>query len=308
MRPTLEPTVVVLLQLQLLAAAAALQDLDHQLAHPTPHCAAMQPCSPATKAPSEQHLVHTPAGTIEFGSGLCLASRGASASYPGDVAAEPCSQQRSPNQVWTLEDGKVRSALTQCGGVAPCCLAIRGGSTAVGTRLQLCGCSQRAHGCSGADRAQAGLAMHLRYSPRPGNTTTAQLVSNVSELCVTSFSGINCPAVPPPPTPRPPVQYSFRWATTHSDGMVLQAAPQQSRVWGFADVATTTTVRVCIHGVSAGGGGDCVDAALEPGPPDSIGAKIFTATLPMMQPSATAYNITATAQPNGSTIVLKSVV
>ena len=109
------------------------------------------------------------------------------------------------------------------------------------------------------------------------------------------------PLRPPPPPPPPPVQYGFRWATTHSDGMVLQAAPQHSIVWGFADAATTA-VRVCI------GGGACVDAALEPGPPGSS-AQVFTATLPQMPPSAAAHSITATPTPGGAApIVLSDVV
>ena len=110
------------------------------------------------------------------------------------------------------------------------------------------------------------------------------------------------PPKPPPPTPPPPVQYGFRWATTHSDGMVLQAAPRHSIVWGFAEAATTT-VRVCI------GSATCVDAALEPGPPDSAGAQTFTATLPQMPPSATAHNVTATPSPGDrASIALNNVV
>ena len=109
------------------------------------------------------------------------------------------------------------------------------------------------------------------------------------------------PLRPPPPPPPPPVQYGFRWATTHSDGMVLQAAPQHSIVWGFANAATTA-VRVCI------GGGACVDAALEPGPPGSS-AQVFTATLPQMPPSAAAHSITATPTPAGAApIALNNVV
>ena len=119
---------------------------------------------------------------------------------------------------------------------------------------------------------------------------------------------LKCPKVPPPPpkpSPQPappPVHYGFRWATTHSDGMVLQAAPQHSIVWGFAET-TSTAVRVCIVG------GACVDAALEPGPVDSGGAQVFTATLPQMPPSAVAHTITATPSPShGAPIALKYVV
>ena len=47
----------------------------------------------------------------------------------------------------------------------------------------------------------------------------------------------------PPPPPPPPVVFGFRWSTTHSDGMVLQADPQRSIVWGFS----ATAVKVCVQ-------------------------------------------------------------
>lgn len=119
---------------------------------------------------------------------------------------------------------------------------------------------------------------------------------------------LTCPKVPPqppkppPPPPPPQVKYGFRWATTHSDGMVLQAAPQHSIVWGFAEPGTIA-VRVCIDG------GTCVEAVLEQGPPDSAGTQVFTAILPQMPPSAIAYSITATPLPErGAPITLNNVV
>jgi hypothetical protein len=99
---------------------------------------------------------------------------------------------------------------------------------------------------------------------------------------------------PPPPPPPPPAVYGFRFATTHTDGMVLQAAPQASVVWGFSSGGGP--VRVCV------GAGKCVDAALAPGP---SGTKIFTATLPVMPPSSAPYNISAASA--GTTVVLQDV-
>jgi hypothetical protein len=116
---------------------------------------------------------------------------------------------------------------------------------------------------------------------------------------------------PPPPPPPPPVVYGFRFATTHSDDMVLQAAPQRSIVWGF--VPTSAPVKVCVGASSRGSGGSstgngvsgrpgrtaasaaptCVDAAITSAPNRSDTA-IFTATLPPMQPSATPHQVTAT--------------
>ena len=121
---------------------------------------------------------------------------------------------------------------------------------------------------------------------------------------------LKCPPMPlppppaprrPPPPPPPPVVYGFRWATTHSDGMVLQAAPQHSIVWGFAE-PTTTAVRVCL------GDGACVDAVLEPGPPNSTGAQIFTATLPQMPPNAAPHSVTATATATSAATAAASIV
>jgi sialate O-acetylesterase len=72
--------------------------------------------------------------------------------------------------------------------------------------------------------------------------------------------------------------------------MVLQASPQNSIVWGFVPSSQPPpVVRVCI----GGGGGNCVDARIEPGPSDST-ALIFSAVLPKMPPASTAYTITAT--------------
>ena len=59
------------------------------------------------------------------------------------------------------------------------------------------------------------------------------------------------PPKPPPPPPPPPVVFGFRFATTHSDHMVLQAAPQRSRVWGFS-AASAAAVKVCVSNSAAG--------------------------------------------------------
>ena len=95
---------------------------------------------------------------------------------------------------------------------------------------------------------------------------------------------------------------TYRFATTQTDKMVLQASPQRSIVWGFAE-NSSTSVRVCIVATPD----KCVNATLEPGP-DNSGAHIFSATLPEMPPSATAYDVSATATPSGKTITLRDVV
>jgi sialate O-acetylesterase len=69
--------------------------------------------------------------------------------------------------------------------------------------------------------------------------------------------------------------------------MVLQAAPQQSIVWGFAPTIAPK-VSVCISG------GTCVDAVLTPGPVGS-NSSIFTAKLAAVSPTATAFNVSAVA-------------
>jgi hypothetical protein len=144
---------------------------------------AMEPCGALTRAP-HQDLQLTPgvSGQIKFKDGLCLTSRGAKSTNPGDTISQACSSQRDSNQIWTLEDGMLRSARTDCAGRSPCCLSIAGGRTAPGTALQLCGCSQLAHGCAGIDPAKAGLAMHLS----PSSPGFDHLVSNSSGLCVTA--------------------------------------------------------------------------------------------------------------------------
>ena len=107
------------------------------------------------------------------------------------------------------------------------------------------------------------------------------------------------PRRPPPPPPPPPVVYGFRFATTHSDGMVLQAAPQQSIVWGFSK----GPVKVCwspaadANAGTVGTNSTCVDSVLTPGPAGSNGSNIFTATLPPVPPSSKPFDITATTVP-----------
>ena len=155
-------------------------------------------------------------------------------------------------------------------------------------------------GCTAFNIGRGGCAMRAC-------TTGTEPTSMMRGFVGWALYPLKCPPTPPPPPkplsppPPPPVHYGFRWATTHSDGMVLQAAPQHSIGWGFAE-ATTTGVRVCIEGVA------CVDAALEPGPPHSA-AQIFTATLPQMPPSATEHSVTATPTPGSSPpIMLQRVV
>lgn len=152
---------------------------------------AMETCGSNT-APSQQNLELTSGvrGQIKFEGGLCLTSRGAKNSNPGDIIAERCSLQHALNQSWTLEHGVVireTTATTDCAGHSPCCLTIMAGKMAVGTPLGLCGCSQLAGGCTGTDPAKAGLAMHLSIT----SGGKANLVANASGLCVTSSVDTN---------------------------------------------------------------------------------------------------------------------
>ena len=64
-----------------------------------------------------QDLQVTPgvAGHIQFEGGLCLTSRGATKTASGDATAAPCTSY-DPNQQWTVADGVVRSARTDCVG------------------------------------------------------------------------------------------------------------------------------------------------------------------------------------------------
>ena len=181
---------------------------DAHAKHITTRHVAMEACE-STRAP-HQNVRLTPdvLGQIKF-DGLCLTSRGAKSTNPGDTVAQACSSQHDPNQLWTLEDGMVRSARTDCAGRSPCCLSIAGGRTASGTALQLCGCSQLAHGCAGIDPTKAGLAMHLSV-PSP-STHTTNLVSNVSGLCVTSSveTNISVPTHDADHLVREPVLHEF---------------------------------------------------------------------------------------------------
>lgn len=104
----------------------------------------MQPCGSA-KAPAIQDLQVTPgiAGHIQFEGGKCLTSRGATKTNSGDATASACNSA-DPNQVWTVVDGVVRSARTDCAGATPgkdaCCLSISSGSKRAGAIVQLFGC------------------------------------------------------------------------------------------------------------------------------------------------------------------------
>jgi hypothetical protein len=104
----------------------------------------MQPCGSA-KAPAIQDLQVTPAiqGHIQFEGGKCLTSRGATKAKSGDTTASACNSA-DPNQQWTVIDGVVRSARTDCAGATPgkdaCCLSISGGTTKAGAIVQLFGC------------------------------------------------------------------------------------------------------------------------------------------------------------------------
>ena len=138
----------------------------------------------SAKAPAIQDLQVTPgvAGHIQFEGGLCLTSRGATKTASGDATVAPCTSY-DPNQQWTVADGVVRSARTDCAGATAgndaCCLSISGANKAPGTIVQLVAdCSLRSEQSDG---------FHLAF-PRPG-MKTARLVSNASGLCLTSGAG-----------------------------------------------------------------------------------------------------------------------
>ena len=141
----------------------------------------MQRCGSA-KAPAIQDLQVTPGvgGQIQFEGGLCLTSRGATKTASGDATAAPCKTPVDPNQQWTVVDGVVRSARTDCagatGGKDACCLSISSGNKAPGTIVQLFGCT-----------GEQSDGFHLAF-PQPG-MKIARLVSNSSGLCVTSGAG-----------------------------------------------------------------------------------------------------------------------
>lgn len=115
---------------------------------------------------------------------------------------------------------------------------------------------------------------------------------NLSGFTARSLYNTTCNANPPsrPPTqPQPPpIVYGFRFATTHSDHMVLQAAPQRARVWGFA-FQNTTSLRVCIRESNATINDVCVMAVVSPGPSGTV--QVFTATFPARPPTAIALSL-----------------
>jgi hypothetical protein len=90
----------------------------------TSHHVAMEKCG-TVQEPSEQDVQIASEGTagqIRFTNGLCLTSKGATPTRPGECLAEACSAGHNSNQIWTYKDGEVRSARTDCAGGAPCCL------------------------------------------------------------------------------------------------------------------------------------------------------------------------------------------
>ena len=163
------------------STAATGAEQQHQQRSMTLDQVTMQKCGSA-KTPAIQDLQVTPQveGQIQFEGGKCLTSRGATKISSGDTIASACNSA-DPNQLWTVVDGLVRSARTDCAGAQSgrdaCCLSISGGKTAPGTIVQLYGCIPDPE----AD------AFHLIF-PQPG-MKIARLVSNASGLCVTSGDG-----------------------------------------------------------------------------------------------------------------------
>jgi hypothetical protein len=49
--------------------------------------------------------------------------------------------------------------------------------------------------------------------------------------------------LPPPPPPPPPPLPAFRFATVYSDHMVLQRAPSQASIWGYATPGASVSVK-----------------------------------------------------------------
>lgn len=94
-------------------------------------------------------------------------------------------------------------------------------------------------------------------------------------------------ALAPPPPPR-----EFRFASAQGDGMILQMAPNQANIWGFAPEGAIVTVS--FQGKS-----------IATTPSTWINASTWAAKLPAMEGSMTEYNISATC--HGSTIALANV-
>ena len=93
------------------------------------------------------------------------------------------------------------------------------------------------------------------------------------------------------PPPKPPA--AFRFSSAYSDDMVLQQAPAQAVVWGFAPAGSKVTI---------GFGGKSIDAPVAP----YMGESAFMAKLPATPSSMTAtHNVTATS--GGQTITLANV-
>jgi hypothetical protein len=174
---------------------------SHEYADSDASKATMEPCGSA-KAPAIQDLQVTPGitGHIQFEGGKCLTIVAATKVNSGYATAAPCSSSSDLNQQWTVVDGVVRSARTDCagavGGKDSCCLSISSGSKASGTIVQL-------YGCVGA----ISDGFHLKF-PQPG-MKIARLVSNASGLCLTSGSGASPTHHDPDALLKDPVIHEF---------------------------------------------------------------------------------------------------
>ena len=87
----------------------------------------------------------------------------------------------------------------------------------------------------------------------------------------------------------------FRFSSVHGDGMVLQAAPQPSTVWGFCARGDVVTVTV--------GGGAAVPAVVGPW----LNSTVWMATLPATPASFVPVDVVATRASDGRTAGLRDV-
>ena len=82
---------------------------------------------------------------------------------------------------------------------------------------------------------------------------------------------------PPPPPPSKPLA-AFRFATVYADHMVLQRAPSQASVWGFAAAGATVSVKAGAAAATATASAGGIWRASLPAQPASTAAVTLSAT------------------------------
>ena len=95
----------------------------------------------------------------------------------------------------------------------------------------------------------------------------------------------------PPPPPPPP---SFRFASVYSDAMVLQAAPLQSRVWGFCEEGDEVQVKL-----DTGRAGMTWTATVD--------GDTWSAIIPAIKASFDSHTVTATSAKANASVTISDV-